>query len=581
MLNRFRTRLAALDALPHLSLLAVFVGLFASVVAIALREVVEQGQHWLLPHGQVEAFELLPPLGQFLLPCAGGLLLALIWHHLPSAHRQTGIVYVIERLSYYQGYLAWRNALMQFIGASICLISGQPLGREGPSVHLGAASGSLLAQWLKLPNNSVHTLIACGTAAAIAASFNTPLAGVIFAMEVVLLEYSVMSFTPVILSAGIGAVMTRLWYGNAPAFAVPSFTLSHNLVELFLWWPFMGAVIGVLAAVFIQLLQSVSRFSQPWPVSVRFVLAGCATGLMGVLLPPVLGIGYDTVNSALLGELTWALAVGLIVGKLLATAVALGLGLPAGLIGPTFVMGASTGHFMGLVATQWLPVGQASPIGFYSMLGIGAMMSAVLQAPLAGLTALLELTGNLHVIVPAMLVIVVANLVAHAPPFRKQSIFLEQLQARGLDHVHHPVAQSLRRIGVVHAMDKQFGVLAAQVTRHAAALMLARRPVWIVVEAEEGSRVLLQAADLARGLDASAEDATEDDVVDLLGIPAQRSQLLPIDRRATLQQGLALLQQQGGDALFVTDNPAQPQQVYGVLTQVMIEQNYLGFQRRR
>ena len=200
-LDNLGLRVSSLDALRQLSMLSIPVGLLSGGVIIAFRLLVESSQGMLLPGGNIENYEGLDYLPRLLLPLAGGLIIGLIWQYLKQETRETGVVHVMERLAYHQGRLPFRNAVAQFFGAALSIFSGHSVGREGPSVHLGATSGSQIGEWLRLPNNSLRTLASCGIAAAISASFNTPLAGVIFSMEVVMMEYSVVSFAPVILSA--------------------------------------------------------------------------------------------------------------------------------------------------------------------------------------------------------------------------------------------------------------------------------------------------------------------------------------------------------------------------------------------
>jgi CIC family chloride channel protein len=204
------------DALPQLSILAVAVGLFTGIVILVFRATVDYilGS-WILPQGS-ESFEALGFAERFALPVTGALLIGLGLSRLSTADRRVGVVHVMERLSRHQGHLPAKNAVVQFFGGILALISGQSGGREGPAIHLGAASASLLGQALKLPNNSMRTLVACGSAAAIAGSFNTPIAGVIFAMEVVMMEYTIGSFIPVIIAAVVTTVMTQTFFGNEP-----------------------------------------------------------------------------------------------------------------------------------------------------------------------------------------------------------------------------------------------------------------------------------------------------------------------------------------------------------------------------
>jgi len=172
MLDRFRSRLASVDALPQLAILGLVSGVLVGIVIVLFRLAIENTQISFLPNGDTENYEALSATWRFGLPAIGGLVIGLIFQALShTGGVQVGIVHVLERLSYYQGHLPFRNFLLQFFGAAISIISGHSVGREGPSVHLGSASGSLLGQWLHLPNNSIQTLVACGAAAGIAASF--------------------------------------------------------------------------------------------------------------------------------------------------------------------------------------------------------------------------------------------------------------------------------------------------------------------------------------------------------------------------------------------------------------------------
>lgn len=219
-LDRFRARLAHADALPQLAILGCISGLLTGLIAIAFRLSFELPLTLLLPNGS-ESFEALSPGTRFLLPVLGALIIGLLVHRFKPEQRVLGVGHILDRMQHHQAQLPAANALLQFIGAALALLTGHSVGREGPAVHLGAASSSLLGQQLQLPNNSLRTLTACGVAAAIAASFNTPLAGVIFAMEVVLMEYTITGFIPVILAAVSGGVLSRIAFGTQPAFAIP------------------------------------------------------------------------------------------------------------------------------------------------------------------------------------------------------------------------------------------------------------------------------------------------------------------------------------------------------------------------
>ncbi len=565
-LDRLAERLATMDALPQLAALGVVSGLLAGVVIILFRLVVDLGQAAWLPGGEADAFESLQPWLRLVVATAGGLLVGLFLQALSPAQRLVGVVHVMERLTYHQGHLPLRNMLVQFAGAAICLLSGHSVGREGPSIHLGAAAGSQVGQRLGLPNNSTRTLVACGTAAAIAASFNTPIAGVIFAMEVVMMEYTIAGFMPVILAAVSGAVLSRAVFGDATAFSVPPLDML-SLWEL-PWLVLIGLVLGTLSAAFIRLLRASSAALPKVPLWLRTTLAGAIVGLLAMAVPQIMGVGYDTVNGVLLGQVGLGLLLAIAACKLVATTLGLGLGLPGGLIGPTLVIGAAAGGALGVLGGMLVPE-QASSPGFYAMVGMSAMMSATLQAPLAALMALLELTGNPNIILPGMLVVVIANLVTREV-FKQESIYITLMRARGLDYRNDPVAQSLRRIGVASVMERSFTECAPLLERAAAEQLLADRPHWLLVREGEHLLTLLPAADLARALSES-----EQPTYDLLAIPARRRDVAPIHLQATLQEALEALQSSHADVLYVQRTTAPfIQRIYGVLTREAVEENY-------
>jgi len=476
---------------------------------------------------------------------------------------------VMERMAYHQGHLSLRGLLLQFAGAAIAIVAGHSVGREGPHVYLGAAAGSLLGQRMGLPNNAIRTLVGCGTAAGIAASFNTPLAGVIFALEVVMLEYTAASFIPVILAAVSATTLSNAVLGTAPAFTVPALALD-SLVELVLVL-FIGVLAGAWSALFIQAVQWVAARSRQVAIWWRMMLAGVLMGAFGWAVPEVMGIGYDTVRLALHGQLAVGLLVVLLVAKLLATSLAIGLGVPGGLIGPVLFLGAILGALVSELVNlaAW---GLETDVGFYALLGMGAMMSASLQAPLAALTAMLELTDNPDVILPGMLAVVVAGLTA-SEVFRKESLFVIMLRSAGRDLDQSPVSQALRRIGVASVMDKRFARVARHLSREKAEAVLDDSPAWLLVDAEDRPAVLLPAVDLARHLEAPSEE--DGQVVDLLEIPGSRLAVGAVHLRETLQQALDRLEAGEGEALYVQRTTAPGiRRIYGVLTRPMIESVY-------
>ena len=591
-LAAFRRRLAEVDALPQLTLLGLFAGLTTGVVMVAFRFAVEAPAGLVAAPPDVSPFALLPPWLCFALPTLGGLLLGVAYLRVPVEHTGVGVTHVMERLARHQGHIPVRNAVVQFLGGFVALASGQSGGREGPAIHLGAAASSLLGQRLRLPNNSIRTLVGCGAAAAIAASFNTPIAGVVFAMEVVMMEYTVASFLPVILASVSATLVSVAVFGRDLAFDVPLFA-PQSLWEM----PFIalgGVLHGLVAVAFMALVHRFARFSDR-PSWQRFGAAGALAGCAALFAPQVLGVGYETVNGALAGEIALLVLVALAVLKLLVSAAATGLGMPVGFIGPVLVIGALVGGVLGELGLRIWPM-EASEPGFHALIGMAAMMGAVLQAPLAAMLTVLELTGDPTMLLPAMLAIVLANLTC-SRFYGARSLIVTLLEARGLSVDADPLTQALQRAGVASRMERNIIRLRRRLTADEARAALERAPRWLVVDNGSEPACLLAPADLRRHLDSLAAEADPTDapapadleadgeedenptelLVDLIAIPGLRKDVVLLQFQATLHEAMTRLKETGREAVCVTRTAAPMiAPVIGVITREDIEK-YYGF----
>jgi len=581
VLDDFRLRLARPDALLQLALLGLIVGFLTGGVIILFRLVVEETQDWFLPGNGQDNYEGLGLGVRFLLPLISGILLALLFFKGAKGIRVLGVARVLERMSYHQGYLTLRGFLMQFIGAAIAIIGGHSVGREGPHVYLGAATGSLFGQTLKLPNNSIRTLAASGAAAGIAASFNTPLAGVIFSLEVIMMEYTLGSFIPVMLAAVAATGLSNAVLGSEPAFLIPNFEfISFKELPILI---LLGVVVGSGAALFNQTLGYISQKTQSIDIWWRVIIAGFLVAVIGLIFPEVLGIGYDSVNRILLGGFTISALLMLAVAKLLATSISIGLGVPGGMIGPAFFIGATLGGVVGYLASYFFGF-DPSHIGFYALLGMGAMMGASLQAPLAALTAIMELTYNPGIIMPGMLTIVIAQLTA-SEVFGKQSLFINMLRSNGLDYSTSPVTQVLRGIGVASVLNAKTVRLSQTLSVEKAHQLLSTQSKdidWLILnDNDDEPRMLMPVSELAKYLQSdemleSFEDIEEGEVakLDLLEIPANRLQLSPISLQSNLQQAHDKFEQ-GAEALYVVFNEREDNSwIYGIVTEDTVEAAY-------
>lgn len=565
--------------LVTMSFLGAVCGVLSGGVILALHFLIDLLQSRSFGIAQWEGYAQLGAERRVLLPILGGLALGLMYQWMDKSSREGGLVHVMNRLAHHQGYLNIKNAFSQFIGASIAIASGQSVGREGAAAHLGAHASSLLGQRLALPNNSVRTLVGCGVAAGIAASFNTPLAGVIFAMEVVMLEYTIIGFAPVILAAVCATSVTHLWGSGHPELLAVAIDLK-SVAEL----PYVlacGIIIGLASIVFLRLSMRLTAFFDTIGIWSRMACAGLVTGLCAYQYPQIIDIGFDTLNATLSGEFGIALCLGIAAAKLICTAFATGASLPGGVILPSMLTGAAIGGALGVIGNSVAPAYASSP-SLYALMGMGAMMGAVLQAPLTALIVILELSGSTQMVFPAMLAVISAILVCQKET-DTDSIFAMLLKQRGLNYRNDPVSQYLRRKSVIGSMTRHIARVESTVSLEQARLLLEDRPPWLLIRPEKGRALLMPSADLARRVleideeteSNEAEEIQQDQEINLLELPGQRLEAVAIHLRATLQEAYDLMEKTGAQAVLVERHRVGVgPTVFGALTVKDIERAY-------
>lgn len=542
-LSHWLHALIASDSQLGLAVMALLAGLLAALVITVFRLLIEIPLELVFPMTSEDDYEALSAVVRLLLLGGGGLCLILLFQWLKPEQRSVGLTHVLIRMERNQGYLPKSNLLVQWIAAGIALLSGHSVGREGPAIHMGAGAASQLGQYADIAHHRLRILAGAGVASAISASFNTPMAGVIFAMEVVLLEYSIRGFIPIILASVAGAIFSQLTFGTHTAFDVPSLGL-YSLLEI----PYvilLGVIGGITAGCLIWLVRYLQRLNT-LPLSIKWGGLTLTTGLISIGLPEILGIGYDTVNAAIDGQVIVPIFLALLFAKLLLTAWAAATGFPAGLIGPSLFMGAMIGGLLGELSAVWMPDYPAAT-GFYVLLGMATMMGAVLGAPLAALVALLELTGNPNIIMPGMLSIVIGTLVV-SEGFKLPSVVDIQLKGNGQYVAPDPVRLLLRNTWVKEVMDTAFISTDRYIRPESAQWMLdsqSLHPSWFLLEKE---LMLVPPAALAAELSQSAEcspqDPVEDSLIgdgcslDLLDMPADRESIGVISLKANLQDAL-------------------------------------------
>lgn len=437
----------------QLCLLALLFALIASGVIILFRLLLL----WLNNYTQTSELDFTEIVDDWrvLLPLLGAVLIWLVARLGSKRYKRMGIAYVLHRVKLHYGKMPLQSAPGQFFQALFALASNFSVGREGPAIHLGAVSASVMAEKFNLPDNSVRIMCASGIAAGIAATFNAPLAAIFFVFEVILREYKLHYFFPIMISAICGAVSSQIFFGNIHEY--DQINIIHIPLSQYPILAITGIVIGCVAALFNLSLLKVTAKGQNWPLAYRLLLAGVVTTIVGVFLPEALGSGDLAIEHAISENPGLLFLFALLIGKIIATIAALGLGIPGGIIGPLFGIGALLGAILAIISATLFP-SIAPYIGLYTIIGMTAMMGVCLGAPLAALVALLELTNNASMILPAMFVSIPAFLVAHQG-FNSKSLFYKQLEIMGLDYKVSPVKLGLMKTGVRAIMDRRFVIV--------------------------------------------------------------------------------------------------------------------------
>jgi H+/Cl- antiporter ClcA len=566
LLNKYRRYLTNYESLLAYSLLGLVGGVASGLVVLGFElSIVELARLWGVGNGG-EDFESLPRWAWFALPAGGALLLGGLYSLLKPQDREAGIVHVLSRMHANYGVLPPRNAVLQFIGGAFALATGQSGGREGPGVHLGGAINSLLGQRLGLPHNSLRVLIACGTAGGIAAAFHTPLAGVIFAMEVIVAEYTVVGFIPVMLAAVSASAVSLSLSGNEPLFALPAMrTASLGEIPMIL---LLGFCCGLAVAAFIRLIKLTGSVAH-WPVMVRFTFAGCITGALALGVPQILGIGYDSLQLVVQGEVALSLLLMIAACKLVATATSSGLGLPVGLIGPNLLIGACLGGALGLISARLGLSLDSDPV-LYVVIGMGAAMGAVLNAPLAAILAVIEMTHTVSIGLPAMLAIITATL-TNTVMFRQRSAHQTVLRQMQRVVPDDPLNQLLHRTDVSSVMDNRVVPVPAALQPQDLEPLLEFKPTWCLLEREEEDLYLVQGGELLEWLGEQALD--EGTAIDLTQADIRRWTMTRVPLQASLRQAMDTLRAQTVEAAIVAERSKKTGKriLHGVLTRESIE----------
>jgi chloride channel protein, CIC family len=490
--------------------LALVIGALTGLAVVAFIVLTERLGMRLYPMGGA-------PWRRLLFPVVGSLGIGyLLYRYFPNA-RGSGVPQTKAALFAREGRITLRTVLGKFFCTSATLASGIPLGREGPSVQVGAGIGSVLGRLLGLRTEQVKKLIPVGAAAAIAAAFNTPLAAVLFSLEEIMGDLHAPVMGAVVLASATSWMVLRVFLGDHPLFKVPQYQLVHPAE--FAVYAVLGVVGGVVSVAFTKLLLGMrARFLRlPQKTFWLHPLAGgLLVGLMGWFVPQVLGVGYGYVGAALNGDMAFKMMLLLVVLKLFAVTTSYASGNAGGIFGPSLFIGAMLGGTVGTVAHHLFPAYTATP-GAYALVGMGAVFAGIVRAPMTSVLMIFEMTQDYAVIVPLM----IANLVSLfvASRLQREPIY-EALAVQ--DGIHLPTAETRQRHGkrqVARVMRAANQLLPAEITvREALERAQSRQDrTWLVAD----RRGVVGVINLARLEHESAEGADKElgELVDALVFP--------------------------------------------------------------
>ncbi len=459
ILSRIAGKMTAYEAVNGV-ILAILVGAIAGFGALLFRWLISTFQSLFFGGGA----SILSFMGQYyiiLVPVVGGLIVGLLIHFGAREAKGHGVPEVMEAVAVGGGRIRPRVAAIKSLASSICIGSGGSVGREGPIVQIGSSAGSTIGQWLHLPDDWVKTLVACGAAGGISATFNAPIGGAFFAMEVILGRFVTPRLSFVVISAVVANLISRIFLGDQLSFSI----LSYSMISYWEILPYaiLGILAGIVAVIFIRLLyKSEDMFDTLHiPEYIKPAIGGIGIGLIGLYSYDLLGVGYGdvywvsrmSIDHALIGEIALQSLLVLLILKIIATSLTLGSGGSGGVFAPSLFIGAMLGGAFGTLAHNLFPT-QIDPAGAYALVGMAAVFAGAARAPVTATIMLFEMTMDYKLILPLLIAVVISTVVSRS--LSRETIYTLKLIRRGIDI--HQIEQSrpMREVTVANAMTRNF-----------------------------------------------------------------------------------------------------------------------------
>ncbi|MEE9153400.1 MAG: chloride channel protein [candidate division NC10 bacterium] len=429
-LRRTLLRLAYHPRIPegaYLSVISVLVGLTTGLGAVIFIKLLNYTHHLFFETSR-EVFTLLGDYYVILLPVIGGLIVGPVIYYMAQEVKGGGVPEVMIAMAIKGGRMRKRVAFAKIVTSALTIGSGGSAGREGPMVQIGGGIGSMVGQYLKMSDERIKTLVAAGAAGGIAAAFNAPIAGAMFALEI-LMGHVGLDFSLVVLSSVSSAIVSRAMLGDSPAFSVPAFRLlSVTEMPLVL---VLGVLAGLVAVAFVRLLYRCEHLFDGWrfPAYWKPAVGGLMVGVVGFFLPQVFGTSFPAMEDTLNGRLPFLLMAVLIFGKMVGTSLTLGSGGSGGDLAPLLFIGAVLGGAYGHVVHGLFPT-FTSGVGVYALVGMGAVFGGAAQAPITAIMLIFEMTGDYSIILPVMASTVISTIIYNM--WHTETIYTLKVVSQGI-----------------------------------------------------------------------------------------------------------------------------------------------------
>ncbi|GAB3562264.1 chloride channel protein [Spelaeicoccus albus] len=542
----------------HMVLPALVIGLGAGLAAVGFRWLITAAT-WVFT-GTADysatnghpANQWVPGLGAVFVifaPAVGGLIYGPLVHLFAREARGHGVPEVMYAVNKRGGRIRGSVAVVKALASAICIGSGGSVGREGPIAQIGSALGSAFARLLRLPESSTRTLVACGAAGGIAATFNAPIAGVFFALELLLLDFAASSFGAVVLSSITASVIGRAFLGDHAFLQLPKFTVASP------WEYFLFAVLGLVAGFVgvgftkvLYLIEDVCDWAWRAPEWLRPVAGGILLGLLLFALPQLYGVGYPVLENGVNGKYAIGLLLLLLVGKIVATSLTIGVGGSGGVFAPSLFVGAMLGAAFGDIVGAVIP-SLAGQTGAFALVGMGAVFAGSARAPITAALIIFEITGEYSVIIPLLLAIIIST--AMSRMLTQDTIYTLKLRRRGVDINSKEGDDVLRTITVSKVMVKPPPALGESMSARAGAdLIISSGRLALPVHSDSGEFIGVIDTQVVSDTLATDDDADERTVGDLCERPRT------VGPETTLETALdAVMSATGGDGVpVVNDN---------------------------